>query len=146
MQGHQGRAIPLLPLWAVRPVQSLSACTRVTFTFTFCLIIFYYRSFSCLKNYVIFVSDLVTILVHSISYVITDILSCKNKIFVIQNTKFYSVRFQRISIQGKCRIKNAPIYEHGTRVLYFEKQECVFLKNKFSLPSKLYLLLNYNII
>jgi hypothetical protein len=27
------RAIPLLPLWAVRPVQWLSACTRVTFTF-----------------------------------------------------------------------------------------------------------------
>ena len=27
-------AIPLLPLWAVRPVQSLSACTRVHFTFT----------------------------------------------------------------------------------------------------------------
>jgi len=26
------RAIPLLPLWAVRPVQSLSACTRVHFT------------------------------------------------------------------------------------------------------------------
>ena len=31
----KSRAIPLLPLWAVRPVQSLSACTRVTFTFTF---------------------------------------------------------------------------------------------------------------
>ena len=31
----KGRAIPLLPVWAVRPVQSLSACTRVTFTFTF---------------------------------------------------------------------------------------------------------------
>jgi hypothetical protein len=29
------RAIPLLPLWAVRPVQSLGACTRVHFTFTF---------------------------------------------------------------------------------------------------------------
>jgi hypothetical protein len=28
------RAIPLLPLWAVRPVQSLSACTTVHFTFT----------------------------------------------------------------------------------------------------------------
>ena len=28
----KSRAIPLLPLWAVRPVQSLSACTRVTFT------------------------------------------------------------------------------------------------------------------
>ena len=27
------RAIPLLPLWVVRPVQSLSACTRVHFTF-----------------------------------------------------------------------------------------------------------------
>ena len=27
--------VPLLPLWAVRPVQSLSACTRVHFTFTF---------------------------------------------------------------------------------------------------------------
>ena len=32
---RKDRAIPLLPLWAVRPVQSLSACTRVTFTFTF---------------------------------------------------------------------------------------------------------------
>ena len=28
----KGRAILLLPLWAVRPVQSLSACTRVHFT------------------------------------------------------------------------------------------------------------------
>ena len=28
------RAIPLLPLWAVRPAQSLSACTRVHFIFT----------------------------------------------------------------------------------------------------------------
>ena len=28
---RKGRAIPLLLLWAVRPVQSLSACTRVHF-------------------------------------------------------------------------------------------------------------------
>ena len=28
----KSRAIPLLPLWAVRPVQSLSACTKVHFT------------------------------------------------------------------------------------------------------------------
>ena len=28
----KSRAIPLLPLWAVRPVQSLSACTRVHLT------------------------------------------------------------------------------------------------------------------
>ena len=31
---RKSRAIPLLPLWAVRPVQSLSACTRVNFTCT----------------------------------------------------------------------------------------------------------------
>ena len=30
----KSRAIPLLPLWTVRTVQNLSACTRVTFTFT----------------------------------------------------------------------------------------------------------------
>ena len=29
---RKSRAIPLLPLWAVRPVQSLNACTRVHFT------------------------------------------------------------------------------------------------------------------
>jgi len=31
---RKSRAIPLLPLWAVRPVQSLSACTRVHFAIT----------------------------------------------------------------------------------------------------------------
>jgi len=30
----KSRPIPLLPLWTVRPVQSLSACARVHFTFT----------------------------------------------------------------------------------------------------------------
>ena len=28
---RKSRAIPLLPLWAIQPVQSLSACTRVHF-------------------------------------------------------------------------------------------------------------------
>jgi len=32
---RKSRAIPLLPLWTVRPVHILSACTRVHFTFTF---------------------------------------------------------------------------------------------------------------
>jgi len=32
---RNSRAIPLLPLWAVRPVQSLSACTRVQFSLPF---------------------------------------------------------------------------------------------------------------
>ena len=37
----KSRAISLLPLWAVRPVQSLSACTRVRLTLTFmCIQIF----------------------------------------------------------------------------------------------------------
>jgi len=31
---RKSRSIPLLPLWAVRPIQSLSACARVRFTFT----------------------------------------------------------------------------------------------------------------
>jgi len=31
----KSRAIPLFPLRVLRPVQSLSACTRVHFTFTF---------------------------------------------------------------------------------------------------------------
>ena len=31
---RKSRAKPLLPLWAVRPAQNLSACTRVHFTFT----------------------------------------------------------------------------------------------------------------
>ena len=29
---RKSRAIPLLPLWAIRPVQNLSSCTRVHFT------------------------------------------------------------------------------------------------------------------
>ena len=33
----KGRAIPLLPLWAVRPIQSLSGCTGVHFTLPQCL-------------------------------------------------------------------------------------------------------------
>ena len=34
---RKGRAIPLLPLWAVRPVQSLRVCTRVHFTLPLCV-------------------------------------------------------------------------------------------------------------
>ena len=45
---RKGRAILLLPLWAVQPVQSLSACTGVHFTFTlytfFDTVIHYYTT------------------------------------------------------------------------------------------------------
>jgi hypothetical protein len=44
----KGRALPLLPLRAVRPVQSRSACTRVQFTFTF---LFDSERFYTLINY-----------------------------------------------------------------------------------------------
>jgi hypothetical protein len=37
---RKGRAIPLLPLWAVQPVQSPSACIRVTFTFYLFIFLF----------------------------------------------------------------------------------------------------------
>jgi hypothetical protein len=40
---RKSRAIPLLPLWAVLPVQSLRACTRVHFTF----FIFWQQKISC---------------------------------------------------------------------------------------------------
>ena len=39
---RKSRAIPLLPLWAVRPVHSLSACTRVNFTFYLTLYILHF--------------------------------------------------------------------------------------------------------
>jgi hypothetical protein len=39
------RAIPLLPLWAVQPVQSLSACTTVHFTTAKRYSVFHFRTF-----------------------------------------------------------------------------------------------------
>jgi len=36
-RSRKSRATPLVPLWAVRPVQSLSACTRVHFTLHYCI-------------------------------------------------------------------------------------------------------------
>ena len=50
---RKGRAIPLLPLWVKRPVQSLSTRTRVHFTFTLHKINFETRlaSFSNLRKY-----------------------------------------------------------------------------------------------
>jgi hypothetical protein len=47
---RKGRAVPLLPLWAVRPVQSLSACTRVHFTFTASELRRHVRQNSCLTD------------------------------------------------------------------------------------------------
>jgi len=43
----KSRAIPLLPLWAVRPVQSLSVCTRVHFSLPFFLKVRQTKELSC---------------------------------------------------------------------------------------------------
>ena len=48
----KGRAIPLLPLRAVRPVQSLSACSRVHFAFFFNLTPCYPHSLSWTEVYI----------------------------------------------------------------------------------------------
>ena len=65
---RKGRALPLLPLWAVRPVQSLSACamvhffymkkqatglTSLKFFFTFvgpCIVIYFYSKTNQMHN------------------------------------------------------------------------------------------------
>jgi len=46
------RAIPLLPLWAVWPVQSLSACTRAHFTFLYILRDYLHSSAIFASNFV----------------------------------------------------------------------------------------------
>ena len=46
----KGQSYTSTPLWAVRPIQSLSACTRVTFTFTFTLQAKYPQNISCTKT------------------------------------------------------------------------------------------------
>jgi len=43
---RQSRAIPPLPLWAVWPVQSLSACTRVHFNFSSTTALQFYSTLS----------------------------------------------------------------------------------------------------
>jgi len=62
---RKSRAISLLPLWAVRPVQSLSACTRAYFTF-------FYHLKPRLKKQNIYTSTLLslflpTLLLHGLS-------------------------------------------------------------------------------
>jgi len=47
---RKSTAIPLLSPWAVRPVQSLSACTRVHFTFFYPSISVKYRYYAFIQN------------------------------------------------------------------------------------------------
>jgi len=82
-------AIPLLTLWAVRPVQSLSACTRVNFTFTFtplrCSWCIFVPSYFLLLNPVV----LLNILFFSTETVHVTSLNCKfsvNREFILYSS------------------------------------------------------------
>jgi len=52
---RKSTVIPLFPLWTVRPVQSLSACTRVHFTFTLHLRCISLVLFSLLTHFLFYV-------------------------------------------------------------------------------------------
>jgi len=71
---RKSRAIPLLPLWAVRPVQSLSAYTRVHFTLTFLPILFH----------------LLSIILNSCKYWRTSVIS-QSTIYLLQITLLHLV-------------------------------------------------------
>ena len=70
---RKGRAIPLLPLWAVRPVQSLSACTRVHFYLYLCI-------YTCCHSFAKISVSLVGLCVGLVSFVLWNyyifLLSC----------------------------------------------------------------------
>jgi hypothetical protein len=70
----KGRAIPLLPLWAVRPVQSLSACTRVHFNLPQCL-------YKC-EVYFFYLHNLVCITSNSVG-----LTPAKSDTFLVQQLK-----------------------------------------------------------
>ena len=53
---RKGRAIPLLPLRAVRPVQSLSACTRVHFSLPFYITYIKFNSKFLLKVFYLLIN------------------------------------------------------------------------------------------
>ena len=76
---RKSRAIPLLPLWAVRSVQSLSACTRVHFTLPFICITNREILKSCFNSYH---SDTYCISLH----LITNI--CRYYMFRLVNSNF----------------------------------------------------------
>ena len=72
---RKSRAIPLLPLWAVRPVQKLSACTRVHFTFTFTKL--YVLCLRC---------RMLTLLVHAVTSRLQMLVCLSRRMMVVVNT------------------------------------------------------------
>jgi hypothetical protein len=81
----KGRAIPLLPLWAVRPVQSLSACTRVHFTLLFIFVLEYsYRMTHRSVSHQIVLMTTLCVFYCFLSYTSSNTLSTLN-VFVRMN-------------------------------------------------------------
>jgi len=79
---RKSRAIPLLPLWAVRPVQSLSACTvqgrTLPFYIYICTLIYKYSS-----NNGQFVTKGYTVSVYSVVFIWIHLLTWNSSIFTV---------------------------------------------------------------
>jgi len=102
---RKSRAIPLHSLWAVRPVQNLSVCTSVHFTFTFTQLLFgsiwfecqwgiLYSEVPCDSLYVTFLGAFVKFRKANISFCHVRLSAWKNsapnrRIFVIFDTKAF---------------------------------------------------------
>jgi hypothetical protein len=80
----KSRAIPLLPLWAVRPVQNFSACTRVhLYLYSFHIRLSYSTSFrvSCTTPYDMFLVTILTTLYQKRSTRNLRVLCCTRGLF-----------------------------------------------------------------
>jgi len=112
------RVIPLLPLWAVRLIQSLSACTRVTFTFT----IFYVKTnlhiWKCMTEFFlkwgIFPS---TILEKINAHILSSIFF--SKIYLLRNNvEYFGIRRQTTDDKLIRRMRFACEITGGNKCVY----------------------------
>jgi hypothetical protein len=104
---RKGRAVPLLPLWAVQPVQSLSACTRVQFNFVYEKYNEYNSEFLCIFLYLPN-HDSLTIFLRAVDlWPESQAETCYHKLCCISSnktnltiTEFVSVEQQRTKLSG----------------------------------------------
>jgi hypothetical protein len=112
------RAIPLLPLWTVRPVQSLSACTRVHFNFTFPEAISILPYLSCVHS-IIFRSQL-NPEVHSVSWERLTTLFAVNgntaENCVTPLWRWHS--FHKLKVSGKCVVQYCQLVSSPRKSYY----------------------------
>jgi hypothetical protein len=120
------RAIPLLPLWALRPVQSLNTCTRVHFTYLLphmtmqsCSMI--YVRYSAVEDHDASSSQVATV---TTARVVPEKITSSVHTGTLQNLEIYqryihnaeaarciSVRYP---VARRCSITTCPTYLHRT--------------------------------